>query len=326
MKKIAFTLALVAAMSICSATATLGGEERERFHFRTINFPNDTFTQLLGINDEEMIAGYHGAATNVGFVFSSRNNFTLENFPNSAQTQVIGINNRGYTDGFYIDAAGINHGFLDINGTFTTVDFPGTKLNQLLGLNNLEQAAGYYADAAGIDHPYIFDNKGGVFSVITIPAAAGGAQATGINDKGSISGFYIDGTGKNHGFLISKGEFRTLDFPAATLTQAFGLNNHDEVVGQYVDASGLTHGFIFDDGEYTSVDDPNGVGTMDSSDLGDGDTPRANGGKPKACPVLEVRTGHHHPERYDSRLVRIMRVHHQLKIFRAIRYALRLAR
>src|SRR5712691_12640954 len=65
---------------------------------------------------------------------------------------------------------------------------------------------------------------------------------------------------------------------------------------------------------------------MDSSDLGDGDTPRANGGKPKACPVLEVRTGHHHPERYDSRLVRIMRVHHQLKIFRAIRYALRLAR
>src|SRR5260370_8592662 len=89
-----------------------------------------------------------------------------------------------------------------------------------------------------MDHPYIFESKGGVFSVITIPAAAGGAQATGINDKGSISGFYIDSTGKNHGFLISKGEFRTLDFPGSTLTQAFGLNNHDEVVGAYVDASG----------------------------------------------------------------------------------------
>src|SRR5260370_7355980 len=97
MKKIAFTLALVAAMSICSATATLGGEERERFHFRTINFPNDTFTQLLGINDEEMIAGYHGAATNVGFVFSSRNNFTLDNFPTPAQTQVLRFNNHAST-------------------------------------------------------------------------------------------------------------------------------------------------------------------------------------------------------------------------------------
>jgi hypothetical protein len=156
MKKIVFALALVAVISVCStASISAEEEERSRFHFRTINFPNDTFTQLLGINDEEMIAGYHGAATNVGFVFSSRNSFTLENFPNAAQTQVIGINNQGYTDGFYIDAAGINHGFLDINGTFTTVDFPGTKLNQLLGLNNLEQAAGYYADAAGIDHPYI---------------------------------------------------------------------------------------------------------------------------------------------------------------------------
>jgi len=84
--------------------------------------------------------------------------------------------------------------------------------------------------------------------------AQGGAQATAINDNGSISGFYIDGAGKNHGFLISKGEFKILDFPEATLTQAFGLNNRDEVVGQYVDASGLTHGFTFNDGEVTSVD------------------------------------------------------------------------
>src|SRR5712664_3661968 len=60
-----------------SGTATSAGEDRERFHFRTVTFPNDTFTQLLGINDEEMIAGYHGAASNVGFVFSFRNNFTL---------------------------------------------------------------------------------------------------------------------------------------------------------------------------------------------------------------------------------------------------------
>jgi len=278
MKKFLLVVVLGLAVLLCISMTILAGEKETRFSFRTVIFPGDTFTQLLGINDFEVIAGYHGANVNKGFVFTFPNNFTPENFPNSAQTQVIGINNRGFfspfafafdTDGFYIDMAGTTHGFLDINGTFTTVDFPGTTFNQLLGLNNFDQAAGYYADAAGIDHPYIFDNNGGVFLVITIPPATGGAQATGINDRGSISGFYIDNAGKNHGFLIAKGTFFTLDFPGATLTQAFGLNNEDDVVGAYTDAAGLTHGFIFDDGFFQSVDDPNGVGTTTINGIND---------------------------------------------------------
>jgi hypothetical protein len=270
METFVFALALVAAICVCSAASISAREEdRFRFHFRTVFFPGDTFTQLLGIDDSDVIVGYHGANVNKGFVFTFPNDFDSENFSNSAQTQVIGINNRGYTDGFYIDNPGTNRGFLDIKGNFTTVDFPGTTLNQLLGLNNLEQAAGYYADAAGIDHPCIFDNKGGVFFVITIPAATGGAQATGINDNGSISGFYIDSKGTNHGFLIAKGQFQTLDFPESTLTQAFGLNNHDEVVGAYVDRSGLIHGFIFNDGRFTSVDDPESVGATTLNGIND---------------------------------------------------------
>src|SRR6266849_5545992 len=266
MKKVVFSLTLVVAICFC-AVMTISAWEKEkesRFSFRTVIFPGDTFTQLLGINDFEVIAGYHGANVNKGFVFTFPNNFTPENFPNSAQTQVIGINNRGFTDGFYIDTAGTTHGFLDINGTFTTVDFPPFTFNQLLGLNNFDQAAGYYMNPptpTGIDTPYIFDNNGGVFLRIRIPAATGGAQATGINDNQSISGFYIDSAGKNHGFLLAKGTFFTLDFPGATSTQAFGLNNEDDVVGQYIDAAGLTHGFIFDDGHFQSVDDPEGVGT-----------------------------------------------------------------
>jgi hypothetical protein len=77
-------------MSVCSATATLAGGERERFHFQTVNFPNDTFTQLLGINDEEMIAGYYDAATNT----------------------INGINDRGQIVGFYVAAGGNTDGFV----------------------------------------------------------------------------------------------------------------------------------------------------------------------------------------------------------------------
>jgi hypothetical protein len=267
MKKVVFSFMLVVTICVCAVRTISAGENRS-FHFRTIIFPGDTFTQTLGINDFDKIAGYHGAVINKGFVFEFPSDFDLENFPNSAQTQVIGINNRGYTDGFYIDAAGTTHGFLDIKGNFTTVDFPGTTFNQLLGLNDHDQAAGYYADAAGIDHPYIFDNNGGVFLVITIPAAVGGAQATGINNDGSISGFYIDGAGVNRGFLIFKGQFTTLNFPGSTFTQAFGLNNKDEVVGVYMVGS-ATHGFIFDDGRFESVDDPEGVGTTTVNGVND---------------------------------------------------------
>src|SRR6267378_8610191 len=100
MKKVALLLALVAALCVC-AVMTISGREKEkgkeketRFTFQTIFFPGDTFTQLLGIDDFEVIAGYDGANVNKGFVFTFPNPFTPENFPNSAQTQVIGINNR----------------------------------------------------------------------------------------------------------------------------------------------------------------------------------------------------------------------------------------
>src|SRR5258708_19455871 len=61
MKKIVFTLALVAAMCVCS-TAPISAAEEERFHFpfRTVNFPGDTFTQLLTINTFDRIPSSHG--------------------------------------------------------------------------------------------------------------------------------------------------------------------------------------------------------------------------------------------------------------------------
>src|SRR5258707_1644045 len=195
MKKFVLVVTLGLAVLLCISMTISAWEKEKRFTFRTVIFPGDTFTQLLGINDFEVIAGYHGANVNKGFVFTFPNSFTPRNFPNSVQTQVIGINNRGFTDGFFIDVAGTTHGFLDIDGNFTTVDFDGTTFNQLLGLNNFDQAAGYFMDAAGICHPYIFDDNRKVDLLIIIPLPTGGtasAQATGISHRGSISGFYMD--------------------------------------------------------------------------------------------------------------------------------------
>ena len=160
------------------------------------NDPNSPFTQLLGINNNNIIAGYHNFNSNQGFTLVLPSSFTTENYPNSTMTQVIGINNNLTTDGFYVDNAGTTHGFFRMrSGEFTRVDFPGTAFNQLLSQNDYHQAAGYYSlsvDNTTPDFPYVYDEVGGVFHVITIPGAVGGAQATGVNNSGVICGFFID--------------------------------------------------------------------------------------------------------------------------------------
>ena len=74
-------------------------EQAPIYTFLDENFAGDTFTQLLGINDFNEIAGYHNQAVNQGFTLTLPNAFTTENFPNSASTQVVGIENQGETTG-----------------------------------------------------------------------------------------------------------------------------------------------------------------------------------------------------------------------------------
>lgn len=242
----------------------------QNYTYMSINSPSDgnnPFTQLLGINNSMVIAGYHNFFNNQGFVLTLPRQFMTENYPNSMMTQVIGINNSNTTSGFYVDQNSVTHGFYHTsNGTFTNVDYPNTAFNQLLSQNDLQQAAGYYSlsqDNSTPDFPYIYDEVGGVFEVIYIPGAVGGAQATGINNSQQKCGFFIDSSMVNHGWLLNGGVFVQLDFPGSTFTQALGLNNKGSVVGDYMDSGGLTHGFVYtiSTGKYVSIDDPSGVGS-----------------------------------------------------------------
>jgi len=244
------------------------------YTFQTVNFPGDTFTQLLGVNDLGVIAGHHGSGAaghpNQGFRLVLPDTFTSENFPGSAQTQVIGINSAGDTGGFYIDAGGVTHGFTKVGAPFTTLDAPGTAFNQILGMNDNGQAAGYSSmDPAGATLQQAFIHQPNLsFTLLAgfLPAGTQNNQATDINNFGGISGFYVDAGGFNHGFLLTPMSLgfvqRSLDFPGSTFTQALGLNNQFQVVGTYMDAGGMMHGFVWnrDNGTFQSVDDPNGTG------------------------------------------------------------------
>jgi probable HAF family extracellular repeat protein len=246
------------------------------YSFKDVNYPGDTFTQFLGINNSDVVAGYHGASINKGFTYDNASStFTSENFPGSTQTQVTGINNPpSKTVGFWIDKTNHVRGFTDFENNFVQVVDTMGAFNQLLGQNDHGQAVGYYSRTVNNstpDFPYIYDEFGGIFEVISIPAAVGGAQATGINNSSDVVGFFIDKGMVNHGWLLEQGNFTVLDYPESTFTQALGINNKGVVVGTFIDSSNAQHGFTYTISSKTwqQIDDPNGVGTTVTNGIND---------------------------------------------------------
>jgi len=232
-----------------------------RYSFHKVASPKDrTFTQLLGINSGNTIAGYFGSGAaghpNKGFTLSLPNNYASESYPNSAQTQVIAIDNRGDTGGFYIDNAGATHGFSRVRGTFTTVGLPGTTFNQLLGLDNRGRAAGFFQDADGMNHAWIRDAHGN-FLVPPIQ----NSQATGINDDGTVVGFTMPNANTASGYVLRNDTLRLVNYPGSTFTQVLGENNEGQAVGAYNDAQGNAHGFVYDHGTFSAVNVPGATAT-----------------------------------------------------------------
>lgn len=262
------TIALLACMPLSAQTS---------YTFHDVNFTGDTFTQFLGINNSNIVAGYHGAAINKGFTYNfNTNTFTKENFPGSTQTQVTGINNLGRTVGFYIDKSNVTHGFTMVNGTFTKEDQPGTVFNQLLGQNDHAQAAGYFSSSVsgnGPDTGYVFGEIGNTYATYLIPNSTS-VQTTGVNNTGMLCGFWIDGNQNTHGWTLILGRFTSLDFPGSTSTMALGINNNELVVGTYNDAQNNTHGFIYSimGAKWQSIDDPSGVNMTVVNGINDNNT------------------------------------------------------
>jgi hypothetical protein len=258
------SLISAAAASLLALAGTSAAQAQAGYTVQQIQFPGDpTFTQLLGINNAGMIAGFHGAVTAQGFTLTLPNNFTPQNFPASTQTMTIGINQAGSTAGIYMDANGFTHGYTDIGGTFTTVDAPGTIFNQALGINANNVTVGYFAsDQAGQVGQQAYVQSFGHFSNLNLLLPTNqNSQATGINDLNRVVGFYMPTTTTSVGFLFGGPAGGTIDPFGSTFTQALGINNHDEIVGFYTDANGVQHGYTNQNGSFSSFDLPDSAST-----------------------------------------------------------------
>ncbi len=276
----ALTLLAPAGASTHSSTAA--------YNFRTLNNHRDvTFNQLLGINNNGVIAGYFGSGAqhhpNKGYQLVKpyrQGSYLNENFPGSKQTQVTGLNDNGITVGFWstqnkANLANNNFGFYARNGHFHVVNYPtgdnaSPQVDQLLGVNDSGIAVGFYTNGQGSNRGFEYSINTHVFSRVLVPGAPGGTKgpsltAAAINNNGTVAGFYVTSGGATDAFVKkTSGRFIKIAFPGAAMTQAFGINDNGEVVGAYTLGSGstaTTHGFTWHNGHFTTVDDPHGVGT-----------------------------------------------------------------
>ncbi len=182
-----------------------------RGSFLKVDYPGTSFNQLLSQNDLGQAAGYYstkadGTGPDHAYIYDEFGGvFELLNIPGSATAQATGINNSERVCGFFVDANGVNHGFLLIGGQFSVLDFPASTGTQALGLNNKGLVVGTYTDTAGNTHGFVYREKTGTFRTVDDPNGVGTTIVNGINDKGVLVGFF--GTAPiNSGFIATPGE------------------------------------------------------------------------------------------------------------------------
>src|SRR5205814_882322 len=67
---------------------------------------------------------------------------------------------------------------------------------------------------------------------------------------------------KIHGFLLSNGQFTTINYPDAQTTIPGGIGPNGDIVGLEVDPSGTLRGFLLRNGNFSSIDFPGANGTF----------------------------------------------------------------
>ena len=295
--------ALVAAGAIAAA-ATAGPAHADvptSYNFTTLDSSNDlSFNQLLGLNDQGVIAGYFGSGLaghpNKGYYVLaprySQLDYRTDNFPASAQTQVTGLTNGSAQVGFYAPTntgTDANYGWysLDNGRSFSPVSVAlpagagpaSPPVTQLLGVNDHDVAVGFEADSAGNAHGFTYSLRTGQAAFTAVAGAASVTDAA-VNDQGQVAGFFTapatttPAPQTTEGFVTTRHGTIVLAVPGAASTMALGLNNWGEVVGTYtVAADGATamHGFTWTKGAgfVTGIDDPAGVGTTTVNGVND---------------------------------------------------------
>lgn len=115
-----------------------------------VDYPGTTNNFLLGLNDNDVAAGYYEGTDNKDYPYiysQPGNQFTPLSIPGNDSAWAAGINDFNVIVGTYFDSANIPHGF-EINGlTFTALNYPGAAATYANGINNAGAIVGFFYNA-----------------------------------------------------------------------------------------------------------------------------------------------------------------------------------
>jgi hypothetical protein len=231
--------------------------------FVSDNLPGSVQTQATGIAMNGTTVGFwaptnNGAGLDANFGFiREANGFTYLSVNNPLGgslpqvDQLLGINASNIAVGFYIDAAGVSHGYAYTvkTGVYTPVNVVGAASDAATGINAHNQICGFFTNPGGTTEGFVqkLGNGGGVVTTFTVPGAAV-TQLLGINDAGLAVGFYQNSPNDiTHGISYNpiNGDWNQVDAPNGVGgTVLNGINNSGEAVGFYTDAAGNVHGLL----------------------------------------------------------------------------------
>jgi uncharacterized membrane protein len=148
--------------------------------------------------------------------------------------------------------------------SFTTVDYPGAATTRLIGINDHFEMVGHYIMPGAGQVRHAMKYTDGQFEALDPNGILGSAQsaANQINNRGDISGWYSTQAGTRHGYILSDGVVRTIDYPGTDFTQVNGITDTGTIFGHFRDAAGRFHGFTLRDEAFTQLDFPGALNTF----------------------------------------------------------------
>jgi hypothetical protein len=231
--------------------------------FTSIDFPGATSTQAWGINLNGDIVGFYVSADKATHAFlKSRGQFSSIDFPGASFTEANGISPRGDIIGDYaatLTGSGPHHGFvLSREGIFTTIDYPGSTSSFAWGMNSRGDVLGSYTFADNVNHNFLMSGSQfsaiGQFTTLDDGPGASAIVVIGIHGGDIVGGYSTAGVG--HGFVLSDGQFTTIDAPGgATFTNVTAIDSRGEMVGRYT-VGGVTHAYLLSGGQFSAFDYP----------------------------------------------------------------------
>lgn len=236
--------------------------------YTTVDVPGAIETDANDINTKGVIVGFdcktdlcaNGALAQAWVQVNGTFKFLKP--PGSTQSFAYGINDSNTVVGWYIDSAGVNHGFSFSKGKYTKIDPPGTTLTNAWGVNSAGEIVGTYVGTDGIFHGFTL--TGTTYTTYNAPNGASLTELTGINNLGQMTGIYFDSAGVQHGFTLNNGKFTSVTFPGTgiAVTATDRINDTGEIVGLYgTSTTGPFSGYSRTAGKYATIMYPSSTET-----------------------------------------------------------------